>query len=195
VSASVVAFAGLGLRFTVPMLVPVIVLGTALLEQALGRLRRGAVRHALVGVAIAWVVFQGAWFVARAVHTSRTSAGGYASAAFHDSAILPAFARLHPTVPVYSNDPAAIDFFTGRSTKTTPARTFFASNRVTGQLKVFVTRVECTGHVQIVWLDNATHTQLYTRAQLATAVRMVPVLQRRDGAVYDVFPLGAQRRC
>jgi hypothetical protein len=187
VTASLVAFAPIDTRFMSPMYVPAVVIGAWVFERV--RWQVGAVARKLVPVGAAvWLAVSLVWFAGDAVGAVRSGPGGYATERWHDSKMMEEVRQLGGSVPVYTNDPAAIELFTGRLVPMTPARTFFASNQPTRNLRQFLHSVSCAGEVDLVWFLPNGRPRLYSPDQLAQYLHVVPKVNRDDGVLYELSP-------
>jgi hypothetical protein len=189
-TASVVAFASISTRFLSPVFVPAVVVVAWGFERVRGLLRPSA-RTVLTAIALVWVASNIVWFGARALNAERRGAGGYQTLRWHDSPLMDDVRQLGEDVPIYTNDVPAIEIFAGRDVDISAEKTYFASNQATGQLPGFVRQVECAGRVTLVWFRPNTRPRLYSPEDLAEALRLVPVVERADGVIYDVTPLAS----
>lgn len=188
-SASVVAFAAINTRLLVPIFVPIVVLVAWLFEEVRPAIRRPAIRMAITGAALAWVVLSVVWFAGRAADSAENGAGGYASARWHNSQLLRAVRTLDFSVPTFSNDAPAISFFTGKHARAAAEKTRFQSDDpLAGGLRDFVKVVQCQQHVTLVWFTPNPRPYMYDPEQLSASVALKPVLQTPDGVIYDVSP-------
>ncbi|MEQ1788210.1 MAG: hypothetical protein ABL966_14245, partial [Acidimicrobiales bacterium] len=196
-TATVVAFAPISTRYLIPVFVPTVVLAAWAFDRALPRLRRPA-RVALSAAALVWVVANIAWFGARALESQQHGAGGYATRAWRESALIDEVARWPATEAIVTNDVPAVELFTGRRLLESVPKTFLGSNEASGSLPEFVERVRCEGHVALAWFTRSgTRERLYSPRELARHLRLVPLVEVDDGVIYDLTPLedGSQSGC
>jgi hypothetical protein len=193
-SASIVAFGAINTRFLVPVFVPVVVVGAWIFERVRGRIGSETARTVLTSLAVVWVVVNVLWFAGRAISYAQNGAGGYSSERWHPSALIQDVKRLDLAPNVYSNDARAIAIFADKSVPVGVAKTFFNSDSKTRDLPAFVHQVECRGDTQLIWFVPNGAKYLYTLDELREHVRLVPVVERSDGVIYDVRPLPG-RRC
>jgi hypothetical protein len=187
VTASLVAFAAINTRFMSPVYVPAVVIGAWVFERV--RRQVGALaRKVITVVAAAWLVINLVWFGGVFVSAVRSGAGGYATRRWHDSKLMDEVRKLDGSVPVYTNDSAAIELFTGRVVPLSVARTFFASNQKTGSLPKFMHEVSCAGHVELVWFLPNGRPRLYSPDQLGQFLHVAPKIKRGDGVIYELRP-------
>ena len=187
-SASVVAFAAINTRLMVPVFVPTVVLAAWLVERLRAVMPNASLRRTITAVALAWVGLNIVWFAARSIDSAQHGAGGYASARWHDSALMRDVRHLDFSIPTFSNDVPAIGLFTGLQARPAVARTRFQSDQQTGALPDFVRLVGCRGKVRLVWFVPNPRPYMYDPAQLRSRVRLKAVIRRPDGVIYDVSP-------
>jgi hypothetical protein len=188
-SASIVAFGAINTRFLVPVFVPVVILGAWTFERVREKIPSAAIRSAMTAIAIAWVVVNVGWFAGRAIGYAQNGAGGYASERWHHSALMQEIKRLDLSQHTYSDDARAVAIFADKPVAVSVAKTFFNSDSQTRDLPAFVRQVECTNDVQLIWFVPNGAKYLYTLEDLRRVVRLVPVVERKDGVIYDVRPL------
>lgn len=199
-SATVVAVtnssAQLGTRFVAPVFVPLVVLGAWLFERVRAALPTPRWRTVVTVLAVVWIGANALWFAGRAVGLARTGAGGYATATFRDSPLLPLVDRLDLSVPTYSNEQYGISAILDKNVRASVAARYFHSTAPTGQLRGFLKSVACDGHARLIWFEPNTHGNLYTPGELARHLIVTPVARTSGGAIYDLRPRpGVTPRC
>jgi hypothetical protein len=187
-SASTVAFREIETRFLLPVFVPMVVLGAWLFEQLRERLPSAPARNAMSAVGLVAVCFNAAWFADSALELRREGAGGYAQERWQDSILMDDVRATDLSRTTYTNDIRAVELFIGVPMRQTPARTLHAeTDERSTTLSDFVRRVDC-GPVQLIWFEPNQRPQLYTPSELAAHVTLEPVIERRDGSIYEVRP-------
>jgi hypothetical protein len=195
VSASLVAFAAINTRLMIPVFVPIVVLAAWSYEYVIDNIERESTRRVVVALALAWVALNVVWFGARAVRLSQDGAGAYSTARYHDSEILRDVEGLDFSIPTFSNDAPAISLFAEKSAIASVAKTHFGSQQQTGKLPAFVLRVACAGRVRLVWLLPNPRPYMYEPSELERVVHLEPIIERRDGVIYDVTPRAGTPPC
>jgi len=109
--------------------------------------------------------------------------GGYAEDYWKDSEILyflktSAFADTSK-IPIYSNDNAAIYYFTGKHAKTLPELTHER------ELDVFVE----SPTIYVIWLNSGANPDLIEDKELKTIKNCKPVFTFADGIIYECTPI------
>lgn len=194
-TASVVAFAAIQTRYLIAVFVPGVVLAAWGFERAHGRLL-GSARTVLSGAVALWIGANVVWFGARSVEAARHGAGGYATVDWHTSRIMRDVRSIDPAVPLFSNDPKAIQLFADRPATESVAKTWVGTTDPTGDLPEFLELVACEGRIELVWFEGpGTRTRLYTPTDLAEHLDVVPQVARDDGTIYEVTPNPAGPRC
>lgn len=190
-TATIVAFAPISTRYLIPVFVPLVVLAAWAFDRAQPRLR-GPLRVAVTTGALVWIVANAAWFGARALESRQHGAGGYATQAWRESALIDEVAQWPATDPIVTNDVPAVELFTGRRLPESVPRTFLGSNEASGSLPAFVERVRCEGHVALAWFTRSgTRQRLYSPRELARHLRVTPLVEVADGVIFDLTPLEA----
>ena len=187
-TASVVAFGALNTRFLSPAFIPLVVLGAWAYEHLHAALRPTGKRWLAVLTCI-FVAANIVWFGASTINSAMNGAGGYETTAWHQSQLIEDVKRLDPNEPTFTNDMSAVELFAGRNIPITVEKTFFNSNTETGRLPSFIRTVECKGDVKLVWFLPNNRPRLYTPEELSKHLRLVPLVHRSDGIIYDVTPL------
>ena len=187
-SATLVAFAAIDTRFLVPVYVPVVVCGAWGFEHLRERLPTPALRTLLTVLGVVWIVANGVWFAGRAVGYARAGAGGYATERYQSSPLLRDVDRLDFATPTFTNDPFVISVLLDKDARLSVAASYFNSRSKTQQLPAFLDTVACSGRVRLIWFEPNMRSYLYTPAQLQRWLILKPIVQRRDGTIYDVRP-------
>ena len=188
VAASVVAFAAIDFRFLSPIFVPSIIIAAWVVERAYRISTHRATRRLIVGAGLAWLAIAVFAFGQHVAASRAHGAGGYAAARWHNSKLIEDVRKLDPTALTVTNDPAAIELFTGRVVRPAPAERFFASSEQTSEtLDRFVKLVQCRGPAKLVWFLNYS-SDLYSIEELEQRLKLTPVSTERDGVIYDVEP-------
>ena len=121
-------------------------------------------------------------------HVCQDGAGGYATARFQHSRILQDADKLDLTTPTYSNDPFAMSVLLDKNVRLSVPETFFNSPTKTGRLPGFLDTVACAGNVHLIWFEPNMRAYLYTPEQLQRSLILRPIVERKDGVIYDVRP-------
>ncbi len=188
VSATLVAFAAIDTRFMVPAYVPLVVLGAWTFENIRDRLPSSSLRTLATAIAVVWVAANLVWFAGRTVTDARHGAGGYATARFQHSRILRDADTLDLSTETFSNDPAAIFILLDKNVRLSVPKTFFNSPTKTRSLPRFLDTVACAGKAQLIWFEPNMRAYLYTPEELQRSLILRPIVERKDGVIYDVRP-------
>jgi len=145
---------------------------------------------------VVWLVFAaGALWVAMLAHDSSdlvrrldgNGVGGYEAARWQESRLLILLRRQGPSGVLVSNDPYAIRYWTGREARLSPRRHPYRSpaSRVDdlGDMRRSLTRGD---ELYLVWFDGVPRDFLLGLDELVSALRLEPLLQTADGAVYRI---------
>jgi hypothetical protein len=113
--------------------------------------------------------------------------GGYEAARWRESPLLAELRRTAPIGEVYSNDPFAIWYWTGREAGLSPRRYPYRSpqSRV-DDLAGLREVVAAGGPVYLIWFDGVPRDFLLSVDELRATLEIEPVLRAPDGAVYRI---------
>jgi hypothetical protein len=168
-------------RLVAPAFVPAVVAAIVALDRA-GRARSiGAVqRGATLLVALPLLVACAANGVASVARASRHGAGGYATRNWQTSALGAALRLEPPRGRLYSNDPSAVYFLAGLSSRMSPARLpYRQSNNSLADPDS-----EISDGAYLVWFDRGYRPYELSLDELRAAARLTPILVTADGSVY-----------
>lgn len=199
-SASISAVDPVDDRLLSPLVVPFVVL-IAWTADHLPDVVRVECRRV---VSIAVVAILGVWLLGSLVRTTDLVAvgardgAGYASSQWQNSPLMAAVARAPERSLVYSNDPFAVYFVTGRQpVYTIPARVAGRSGEPTGAVRKLVLRA-CEGHVLLAWsirTENLFVSPRLTPSELQRVVVLERITTTKDGILFRIAPkIDGQRR-
>jgi len=176
-------------RFLLPVFVPLLV-AAAVLAADVARRRswRPAVTGGLVLLVVAASLPRLGAYVERADHRGLLD---YSTPRWRTSPLL-AYLRTHPVPgPVFSDDPYILNLRLGVLVYQTPARTYWESNKPTGEMPLFVRRAAgaaASGGVSVVWFPGSWQPWLYSLADLERSVCLREERHFADGDLLRTCP-------
>jgi hypothetical protein len=191
-AASLTALDPIDDRLLAPLVPAIVVLAAVVIHVAWSRVTPG--RHSLVRTITLLAI--GVWLAASAVGAIRLvrdidqrGIGGYASPRWRGSEVLRFVGDDLPPGLLYSNDPFAIYYWTGRTARLSPRRHPYRSPHATvDDLQRLRDETSLGRPVYLVWFDTVPRDFLLSVAELDIIVELQPVARLGDGTVYRVSP-------
>jgi hypothetical protein len=175
-------------RLISPLVPPLVALAFIVLAAVVREGRRSlGPRAPAIGLLVAalWVALLARDSSALVRRIEEQGIGGYEAARWRESPLLAALRRTAPDGAMYSNDPFAIWYWTGREASLSPRRYPYRSPQSRVDDLAGLREVVAAGEpVYLVWFDGVPRDFLLSVDDLRATLEIEPVLRAPDGAVY-----------
>jgi hypothetical protein len=171
-------------RLIAPVLPPLIVV---LVGLATAAVRGGIARTALVAALLLWLIAPAAATARYLERVGSDGIGGYGAARWRDSALLAALRDVPDDAILYSNDPFAVRYWTGRAARLSPRRHPYRSpGTPVDDLPALREALASGREVRLVWFEGVPRDFLAGLAELAPAIGLQPMFEATGGTVYRI---------
>jgi hypothetical protein len=176
-------------RLISPVVPPLVVLAFVALAAVGGHAarRRGALAAAVLVVAAVWPALLGYQSLELLRRIDAHGIGGYEAARWRGSPLLAELRRAPPDGTLYSNDPFAVWYWTGREARLSPRRHPYRSPGVSvDDLAGLRAGLTTGGPAHLVWFEGVPRDFLLSLDELQANLDLEPTLRAPVGAVYRI---------
>jgi hypothetical protein len=140
-----------------------------------------------VGLAGIWLLVSGISAVGIVRDHLTKDIGGYAAAAWRQSPTIAYMQRGATPAVLYSNDPFAIRYHTGRDARLSPRRHAYQSpGSAVPDVPKLLESLVSSPEAYLVWFHNSRRDFLLSPDELGAWVTLEPVVSLGDGTVYRI---------
>jgi len=189
-AASITALDPIDDRLIAPLLPPLAVIAVVTahagghLQGRVGRF----VAPVVMALAILWLFGSGIQMARLLQRIEADGTGGYTSGRWHESEALAALRQTGPAATLYSNDPFAVRYWTGRAARLSPRRYPYRSPETAiDDLPALREALASGAPVELLWFDDVPRDFLLSLEDLRLMLELEPVIQADDGTVYRVI--------
>ena len=179
-------------RLISPLVPPLVVLafvGLAAAAHTWGVFLGPRAAAAGLMAAVVWVALLGRDSLVLVRRTEERGIGGYEAARWRESPLLAALREEAPGGTLYSNDPFAVWYWTGREAQLSPRDYPYRSPETRVDDLPGLRSALAEGPVYLVWFEGVPRDFLLSFAMLEAILEVEPRLRTLDGAVYRITKL------
>ncbi len=193
-ASSIVAFDRIDYRLLSPVYVPILLLVIVVIDSII--ISRRWPKQAAAIFSVLWIVFLSVGLFKEMKAAISEGAGGYSTISWQKSELAGYLRENPPEGKTFSNYPDGIYALTGLPASMSPGKySRHLPESKTGDFDLLTTKLEKQENVYLAWFTKKSRRDLYEPDELSSNFDLILIVEKSDGALYEIKkkPAGSDR--